>query len=144
MPKEKLVLGFDDDSVIRRVIEYGASGFIPKKLSLETMVLAIQSVLDGIIWVPNDVDLTVALVNESETQLANGIAMLTPQQFRVLVMLLYVFVFNYFIPHNRLCYWTRYQLFCKWNFFKLIMMNYISVTSIGFTSKCFYMFHFIN
>lgn len=83
-----VVSGNDDDSVIRRVIEYGASGFIPKKLSLETMVLAIQSVLDGIIWVPNDVDLTVALVNEAETQLANGIAMLTPQQFRVLVMLM--------------------------------------------------------
>ena len=22
-----------------------------------------------------------------------------------------------FYPHNRLCYWIRYQLFCKWSFF---------------------------
>jgi DNA-binding NarL/FixJ family response regulator len=47
----------DDPAVIRRCMEFGASGFIPKTLGVEEMRLAIARVLEGGVWTPPDVDL---------------------------------------------------------------------------------------
>ena len=76
----------DDPAVIRRCMEFGASGFIPKTLGIERMRAAIASVLRGGIWTPPDVDLTTAADNETAAMLSR-LSTLTPQQVRVLMML---------------------------------------------------------
>jgi DNA-binding NarL/FixJ family response regulator len=76
----------DDPTVIRRCMEFGASGFIPKTLGVEAMRGAIRRVLDGGLWTPPDVDLTGG--SDAETgELMARMATLTPQQVRVLMML---------------------------------------------------------
>ena len=76
----------DDPSVIRRCMDFGASGFIPKTLGVETMRDAIATVLKGGVWTPPDVDLAAATDPET-TALLSRLATLTPQQVRVLMML---------------------------------------------------------
>ena len=51
----------DDPAVIRRCMEFGASGFIPKTLGIEAMRAAIARVLEGGVWTPPDVDLKARL-----------------------------------------------------------------------------------
>src|SRR5919201_3968719 len=47
----------DDPTVIRRCMEFGASGFIPKTLGVDAIGRAISHVLEGDVWTPPDVDL---------------------------------------------------------------------------------------
>ncbi len=76
----------DDPSAIRRCMEFGASGYIPKTLGVEAMRSAIREVLQGGLWTPPDVDLTTG--SDAETgELMARMATLTPQQVRVLMML---------------------------------------------------------
>jgi DNA-binding NarL/FixJ family response regulator len=76
----------DDPAAIRRCMEFGASGFIPKTLGVEVMRTAISRVLGGGVWTPPDVDL--AGGSDAETaELMARMATLTPQQVRVLMML---------------------------------------------------------
>jgi len=76
----------DDPTVIRRCMEFGASGFIPKTLGVEAMRAAISRILGGGVWTPPDVDL--AAGSDAETaELMARMAKLTPQQVRVLMML---------------------------------------------------------
>jgi DNA-binding NarL/FixJ family response regulator len=81
-----VVSGNDDPAVIRRCMDFGASGFIPKTLAIEAMRTAVQRVLKGGIWTPPDVDLDSDADDESASLLAR-LATLTPQQVRVLMML---------------------------------------------------------
>jgi DNA-binding NarL/FixJ family response regulator len=76
----------DDPSVIRRCMDFGASGFIPKTLDVEGMRAAIAAVLKGGVWTPPDVDLDAGTDAESAA-LMGRLATLTPQQVRVLMML---------------------------------------------------------
>src|SRR5271154_5414652 len=48
----------DDPAVIRRCMEFGASGFIPKRLPVGALRDAVGRVLQGEVWTPPDVDLT--------------------------------------------------------------------------------------
>jgi DNA-binding NarL/FixJ family response regulator len=81
-----IVSGVDDPAVIRRCMDFGASGFIPKTLSAKAIRRAIEQVLDGGIWTPPDLDLSVKSDDQSAAMLAR-LASLTPQQVRVLMML---------------------------------------------------------
>ena len=76
----------DDPAVIRRCMEFGASGFIPKTLGIEAMRGAISRVLEGGIWTPPDVDLSRGTDAETADLMARLLT-LTPQQARVLMML---------------------------------------------------------
>jgi DNA-binding NarL/FixJ family response regulator len=76
----------DDPSVIRRCMDFGASGFIPKTLGIEDMRSAILRVLKGGVWTPPDVDLQSGSDDQASALLAR-LATLTPQQVRVLMML---------------------------------------------------------
>ena len=76
----------DDPAVIRRCMEFGASGFIPKTLGVEAMRAAIARVLEGGVWIPADVDLKAGTDAETADLMAR-LATLTPQQVRVLMML---------------------------------------------------------
>lgn len=76
----------EDPSAIRRSVEFGASGYIPKSLPVETIREAVQTVLEGGVWTPPDLDLDD--VGDGETiDLVTRLATLTPQQVRVLMML---------------------------------------------------------
>jgi DNA-binding NarL/FixJ family response regulator len=76
----------DDPAVIRRCMDFGASGFIPKTLDIEPIREAIARVLKGGIWTPPDVDLNADTDAETAALMARLTA-LTPQQVRVLMML---------------------------------------------------------
>jgi DNA-binding NarL/FixJ family response regulator len=76
----------DDPATIRRCMEFGASGFIPKTLGIDTMREAISRVLAGGVWTPPDVDLSTGADTEAAELMAR-MATLTPQQVRVLMML---------------------------------------------------------
>ena len=76
----------DDPAAIRRCMEFGASGFIPKTLGVDAMRAAISRILNGGVWTPPDVDLSAG--SDAETaELMARMATLTPQQVRVLMML---------------------------------------------------------
>jgi DNA-binding NarL/FixJ family response regulator len=76
----------DDPGVIRRCMDFGASGFIPKTLGIEAMREAITRVLAGGVWTPPDVDLDSGSDAQTSALMAR-LATLTPQQVRVLMML---------------------------------------------------------
>jgi DNA-binding NarL/FixJ family response regulator len=76
----------DDPGVIRRCMDFGASGFIPKTLGIDTMRGAITRVFEGGVWTPPEVDLG-AGANVEIADLLTRLTSLTPQQVRVLMML---------------------------------------------------------
>jgi DNA-binding NarL/FixJ family response regulator len=81
-----VVSASDDGATIRRSLDFGASGFIPKRFGVDTLRDAILKVLDGNVWVPPDTDLSAATDPEM-TRLRDRLVTLTPQQVRVLMML---------------------------------------------------------
>jgi DNA-binding NarL/FixJ family response regulator len=76
----------DDPAVIRRCMEFGASGFIPKTLGIDEMRIAMTRVLEGGVWTPPDVNLGQSW-DAQAAELMPRLASLTPQQVRVLMML---------------------------------------------------------
>lgn len=81
-----IVSASDDGATIRRSMEFGASGFIPKRFGVETLREAIGKVMNGDIWIPSDIDLS-ATVDPDMAKLRDRLVTLTPQQVRVLMML---------------------------------------------------------
>jgi DNA-binding NarL/FixJ family response regulator len=81
-----VVSAHDDPAVIRRCMDLGTSGFIPKTLGIEQMRAAIKRVLDGGVWTPPDIDLEASADTETSDIMAR-LSSLTPQQVRVLMML---------------------------------------------------------
>src|SRR4029077_11646284 len=81
-----VVSASDDPAVIRRCMDFGASGFIPKTLGIEAMRGAIERVFEGGVWTPPDIELVTGSDAQSADLMAR-LASLTPQQVRVLMML---------------------------------------------------------
>ncbi len=75
----------EDPAVVSRSREFGASGFIPKSSSLETIQQAVRAVLDGDLWWPTQL-LENAQLSDEAKAISEGLSSLTPQQFRVLTM----------------------------------------------------------
>ena len=84
-----VVSAHDEPEVVRRVLDYGAAGFIPKSASPEELGAAIRSVLDCGSWVPPALAAAVAALpaNPVDIDLASRLARLTEQQSRVLALL---------------------------------------------------------
>jgi len=79
-----IVSASEDPPLIRRAIEFGAAGYIPKSLPIGKIGEALRAVLAGDIWVP---DTAAALPTDHETaHFASRLAELTPQQLRVLML----------------------------------------------------------
>ena len=76
----------DDPAVIRRCMEFGAAGFLPKTLGVDALRQAIACVLKGEVWTPPNVDLSAGSDAESAATIRR-LSTLTPQQVRVLMML---------------------------------------------------------
>jgi len=76
----------EDPVVIQRALDHGAAGFIPKSSNIQTITKAINDILMGEIWAPVSEQQNLPGRNVSELVLAERMAQLTPQQFKVLMM----------------------------------------------------------
>ncbi len=81
-----MVSASDDPATIRRSLDLGASGFIPKSSPMEQICESINEVLAGNIWLPENIDIDSDGDDEIAEILAN-VSKLTPQQQRVLNMI---------------------------------------------------------
>ena len=82
-----IVSANEDHSTINRAMGHGASGYIPKSLSADTLHEAIKAVADGEQWLPEHVSVQLSPITMEEKSLASKISTLTPQQYRVLCYL---------------------------------------------------------
>jgi DNA-binding NarL/FixJ family response regulator len=80
-----IVSANESPSVIRRCLEFGASGFIPKSMPVTRIREAIGAILNGEFWVPEEIDLGQSTGRNAKV--VERLSTLTPQQFRVLMML---------------------------------------------------------
>lgn len=71
----------EDAGTIRRALDFGAAGFIPKSATLDQMAEAIGAVLEGDVWAPALPEPTGPTDDGVEARIAS----LTPSQFRILV-----------------------------------------------------------
>ena len=76
----------DDPRVVRRALDHGAAGYLPKSAGLDELRDAIRSVLACEQWLPASLRASVARSQSSQqdADLAARLASLSPQQFRVL------------------------------------------------------------
>jgi DNA-binding NarL/FixJ family response regulator len=74
-----IVSASDDGGTIRRSLDFGASGFIPKRFGVDTLRDAIMKVMDGDVWIPPDTDLSSA-TDPEVARLRDRLVTLTPQQ----------------------------------------------------------------
>jgi DNA-binding NarL/FixJ family response regulator len=81
-----IVSASEDPVTIRRAIEFGASGYVPKSLPADRIRAAVRKVLDGEVWTPPDVSLD-RNGDTATSEVVARLASLTPQQVRVLMML---------------------------------------------------------
>lgn len=79
-----IVSANEEPQVIRRCIEFGASGFIPKSHGIDVIRDAISAVMAGDLWTPPEIELT---ADDGIGDLVQRLSTLTPQQVRVLMML---------------------------------------------------------
>jgi DNA-binding NarL/FixJ family response regulator len=80
-----IVSASDDPDTVRRAMDFGAAGFIPKRFGVDTLNEAITQVISGEVWFPADV--VNGAADPETTQLRDRMMTLTPQQVRVLMML---------------------------------------------------------
>jgi len=71
--------------VVQRALDHGAAAFIHKSATVDEIRVALETVLAGDIWQPADSDVSGSAGDE--LAVAERIGELTPQQFRVLMML---------------------------------------------------------
>ena len=76
----------EEPGVMRRALDHGALGFIPKSASSDTIGEAIGLVLEGERWAPPAAHAAPG-IGRDEYEVAQRLRELTPQQFRVLQML---------------------------------------------------------
>lgn len=81
--------GHDDPRVVRRALDHGAAGFIPKRTDMAQIRNAIAAMLDCETWLPDDLRRALAETasDPADSDLAARLASLTPQQFRVLSLI---------------------------------------------------------
>jgi DNA-binding NarL/FixJ family response regulator len=78
----------DDPRVVRRALDHGAAGYLPKSSGLDELRDAIRSVMACEQWLPASLRAAVTRAQSSadDSALAARLASLSPQQFRVLVL----------------------------------------------------------
>ncbi|MGJ4729931.1 response regulator [Luteimonas sp. SDU101] len=81
-----MVSAREEPAVVRRALDHGAMGFIPKSSNADALGAALRRVLDGDRFVP-DIAGAAPQTAQDEHDVAARIRELTPQQFRVLQML---------------------------------------------------------
>lgn len=86
-----IVSGVDDMQIVKEAISFGAAGYVPKTVGKEGLAVAIDNVLQGDIYLPEqfceDSDSPLGETENTGDSLAERVNSLTPQQLRVLAML---------------------------------------------------------
>ncbi len=77
-----VVSAHSEPEIIRRSLDHGAAGFLPKSADLNDMNEAINTVAAGGLWKPAVSDSN-SPISSQEQSIAEGLARLTQQQFRV-------------------------------------------------------------
>ncbi len=80
-----VISAHNSQSVIGRALDHGAAAFIHKSAPIDEIRAALQTVLAGDLWQPADGDAG-QVAAPDELEIAERISELTPQQFRVLMM----------------------------------------------------------
>lgn len=78
-----MVSATEEPAVVQQAMHFGAMGFIPKSTPLPALVAALHAILAGDTWFPAGVSLSAVPADN----IAERLASLTPQQFKVLTML---------------------------------------------------------
>ncbi|WP_206482935.1 response regulator transcription factor [Thalassotalea sp. G2M2-11] len=79
-----VVSAHEDHDTIAKAMEYGAAGFVPKSTPVESILIAIQQVLLGDIWLPDSFQQQQK--SDDNSDIATRVASLTQQQYRILMM----------------------------------------------------------
>jgi DNA-binding NarL/FixJ family response regulator len=80
-----MVSAEENPTIIRRALDFGSSGYIPKSADLDEIAHAIRVVLDGDVWLPREIaDKVSNIENQAGQAFAEKLEQLTPHQFRVL------------------------------------------------------------
>lgn len=84
-----IVSAEEEPSVMRRALDFGAIGFVPKSAGINQLSISLRAMLGGEVWLPPGLAESDAEspAEVEERELAQKVASLTPQQFRVLMML---------------------------------------------------------
>lgn len=82
-----IVSAVTEPAVMRRAVDFGASGYIPKSSPIAEIGSAVQAVQSGDVWLPTEAHGAADETLSEDQILAERIASLTPQQFRVLMMI---------------------------------------------------------
>lgn len=83
-----IISGHEDPKIIGEALSYGAAGFIPKSVRKDELAEAIRTVMEGAISVPKNYQAAAPDAGSADrAELVRRLAMLTPQQLRVLNML---------------------------------------------------------
>lgn len=82
-----VVSAAEQPTVVRRALDFGASGFIPKSASIETIGTMLRALLDGKVALPKGYAEPNADGTRRDREVARQVASLTPQQLRVLLLL---------------------------------------------------------
>jgi DNA-binding NarL/FixJ family response regulator len=74
--------------IIKKAIDFGSSGYIPKSTPLPIITQAVEQILEGQIWVPQDMLNDVEQLNNTQyITFASRLEKLTPHQLRVLQLM---------------------------------------------------------
>lgn len=79
-----VVSAHEDHSTISKAMSYGAAGYVPKSTPVDDIFIAIMAVLSGDIWLPKAFQRFSE--NVDATDIAERVASLTQQQYRILMM----------------------------------------------------------
>ncbi|MEQ1713124.1 MAG: response regulator transcription factor [Hyphomicrobium sp.] len=83
-----IVSALDDPQIIHQGMTYGAAGFIPKSVRKGELADAIQTVMNGCVYLPKDYAPPQARTErDGHASFTTRLGTLTPQQLRVLMML---------------------------------------------------------
>ncbi|MBC3764651.1 response regulator [Neptunicella marina] len=83
-----MVSAEEDPQIIRKALDLGASGYIPKSASLDQLSDAVAQVMDGEQWVPQSVMSDVqSATDHNQKAFAEKMQQLTPHQFKVLKLI---------------------------------------------------------
>ena len=83
-----MVSSDDNSETMQKAINFGAAAFIPKSADLTTIAQAIDTVLEGDIWLPKHIEFNADQQTDlAHQKLAKQLSQLTPQQYIVLTQI---------------------------------------------------------
>ncbi|QHJ11818.1 Transcriptional regulatory protein DegU [Paraglaciecola mesophila] len=79
-----VVSGLEEPTIITKVINLGALGFVPKTTGATQIAQAVTNMLEGDIWLPQGYASDEVELDNEFAELADKVASLTPAQYKVL------------------------------------------------------------